>query len=191
MILSGPEIIRNVASSAITVTPFDPEMVNPNSIDLTLGTSILRYCDPIIDPRVETQVIEETIPAEGMVLPPMSFCLGSSREVVGSTDFVPIVHAKSSTARAGLFVHVTADLIDIGSIGNVTFQLFSTLALRVYPGMRIAQMTFWQPLGEIRHYAGKYQGSNGPVKSMIFRDPFWQEWSPRSTVMATAARASG
>lgn len=184
MILSGPEIVRNVESSAITVTPFDAEMVNPNSIDLTLGDSILRYCDPIIDPRVETQVIEERIPPEGVVLPPMSFCLGSSREVVGSTDFVPIVHAKSSTARAGLFVHVTADLIDIGSIGTVTFQLFSTLALRVYPGMRIAQMTFWRPYGEIRHYAGKYQGSSGPVKSMIFRDPFWHEQKSRPSLVA-------
>lgn len=174
MILTGHEIRSRIEAEDIVVTPFDPSFINPNSIDLTLDDRVLRYTDPIIDPRVEPEVVEEKIPEEGLLLEPMSFCLGSSREVVGSTRYVPLVHAKSSTARAGLFVHVTADLIDIGSIGTVTFQLFSTLALRVYPGMRIAQMTFWKPQGEITLYQGKYQGSSGPRKSMIFRDRHWE-----------------
>jgi dCTP deaminase len=174
MILSGSEIERQVAAAAITVSPFDPANINPNSIDLTLDDTVLRYRDPVIDPRVEANTYHVPIPADGLLLEPMSFCLGSSRETVGSNEFVPMVHAKSSTARAGLFVHITADLIDIGSIGVVTFQLFATLPLWVYPGMRIAQMTFWKPQGDITLYAGKYQGSRGPVKSMIFRDEFWK-----------------
>ncbi|MGC4900458.1 dCTP deaminase [Micromonospora echinospora] len=178
MILSGPEIRRQVERDGITVTPFDPEHLNPNSIDLTLGDTILRYRDEIIDPRQEQDVEEITIPRTGLLLEPLGFCLGSSREIVGSTQFVPVVHAKSSTARAGLFVHVTADLIDIGSIGNVTFQLFSTLPLRIFPGMRLAQMTFWKPQGDIVLYRGKYQGSKGPRKSMISQDPFWQSLFP-------------
>ncbi len=174
MILSGNEIRSRIEADDITVTPFDADHINPNSIDLTLADTVLRYCDPVIDPMREPEVIEVKIPEDGLLLEPMSFCLGSSREIVGSTKYVPMVHAKSSTARAGLFVHVTADLIDIGSIGTITFQLFSTLALRVYPGMRIAQMTFWKPLGEIVLYTGKYQGSTGPQKSMIFRDRHWE-----------------
>ncbi|GAA3753057.1 dCTP deaminase [Spinactinospora alkalitolerans] len=175
MILSGHEIRRQVEADAITVSPFDSDHINPNSIDLTLDDTILRYCDPVIDPRVEPEVVKLTVPEDGLLLEPMGFCLGSSREIVGSTEFVPMVHAKSSTARAGLFVHVTADLIDIGSIGTITFQLFSTLPLRVYPGMRIAQVTFWKPMGEITLYSGKYQGSAGPMKSMIFRDRYWDK----------------
>jgi dCTP deaminase len=178
VILSGPEIRRQVERDSITVTPFDPDHLNPNSIDLTLGDTILRYRNEVIDPREEQDVEEITIPRTGLLLEPLGFCLGSSREIVGSTEFVPVVHAKSSTARAGLFVHVTADLIDIGSIGTVTFQLFSTLPLRIFPGMRLAQMTFWKPQGDIVLYRGKYQGSKGPRKSMIFQDPFWQTLSP-------------
>ncbi|SBT41801.1 dCTP deaminase [Micromonospora auratinigra] len=174
MILTGHEIRSRIEADDIVVTPFDPDFINPNSIDLTLDDRVLRYRDPVIDPRVEPEVVEEKIPEDGLLLEPMSFCLGSSREVVGSTKYVPLVHAKSSTARAGLFVHVTADLIDIGSIGTITFQLYSTLALRVYRGMRIAQMTFWKPQGEITLYDGKYQGSAGPQKSMIFRDRHWE-----------------
>ncbi|WP_406091608.1 dCTP deaminase [Streptomyces sp. NBC_01013] len=178
MILTGPEIRRQVGRDGITVTPFDPDHLNPNSIDLTLGDTILRYRNEVIDPREEQEVEEITIPHTGLLLEPLGFCLGSSREIVGSTEFVPMVHAKSSTARAGLFVHVTADLIDIGSIGTVTFQLFSTLPLKIFPGMRLAQMTFWKPQGDIALYCGKYQGSKGPRKSMIFRDPFWQSLPP-------------
>jgi dCTP deaminase len=174
MILSGPEIRRQVEAGVITVSPFDPGHINPNSVDLTLDNVILRYCDPIIDPRVEAKTVEVAVPEDGLLLGGMDFCLGSSREIVGSTEFVPIVHAKSSTARAGLFVHVTADLIDIGSLGVITFQLFSTLPVKVYPGMRIAQMSFWKPQGKIALYAGKYQGSRGPVKSMIYRDSYWE-----------------
>jgi dCTP deaminase len=177
MILSGPEIKRQIETDAITVTPFDPALINPNSIDLTLDDRVLRYLNPIIDPRVEQPVAEIEVPPEGLLLEPLSFCLGSSREVVGSNEYVPMVHAKSSTARAGLFVHVTADLIDIGSIGCITFQLFSTLPLLVYPGMRIAQLSFWKPQGEIKLYSGKYQGSNGPRKSMIFLDRYWETLS--------------
>ena len=173
MILSGPEIERRVHSGQITVSPFCADHLNPNSIDLRLGDTLLQYVDSVLDPRVEAAVEEIRIPTDGLLLESYSFHLGSSLETVGSTEFVPMVHAKSSTARAGLFVHVTADLIDIGSLGTVTFQLFSTLPLRIFAGMRIAQMTFWQPYGEIVLYNGKYQGSQGPRKSMIFTDPFW------------------
>ncbi len=173
MILSGPEIERCVHGNKITVAPFCVDQLNPNSIDLRLGGILLRYVDSVIDPRVEAAVEELHIPTDGLLLEPYSFHLGSSLETIGSTEFVPMVHAKSSTARAGLFVHVTADLIDIGSVGNITFQLFSTLPLRIFAGMRIAQVTFWQPRGEIILYDGKYQGSQGPRKSMIFNDSFW------------------
>jgi dCTP deaminase len=44
--------------------------------------------------------------------------------------------------------------------------------------MRIAQMTFWRPVGRIVLYSGKYQGSRGPRKSMIFMDRFWETVAP-------------
>ncbi len=163
-----------MAAGEITLTPFDEEHVNPNSVDLCLADEFLRYTTSPIDPRYEAECETLRIDNEGYLMEAGAFLLGASREVVGSQHFVPIIHGKSSTARAGLFVHVTADLIDIGSIGNVTFQLYATLPIRLFAGMRIAQVTFWRPFGEIKLYDGKYKNSQGPRKSEIHRDPFWR-----------------
>jgi dCTP deaminase len=170
MILTGSQIASAVAAGDITLEPYLSDQVTTNSYDLRLGDELLRYTDEILDPFRPPTVERITIPAEGLVLPAGSFHLGSSVEVVGSDRFVPLIHAKSGVARLGLFVHCTADLIDIGSRGNVTFQLHATLPVRVYPRMLVGQVTFWVPKGEIVLYSGKYQGSRGPQPSRSWQD---------------------
>ena len=78
---------------------------------------------------------------------------------MGSDSFVPIIRGRSSFARLGLFIHVTADLIDIGSHNQWTLQLHCVQPLRLYAGMHVGQVTFWTVKGEIVLYSGKYQGS--------------------------------
>lgn len=167
MILTGKEIAKEVGKGGITITPFDPDCITTNSYDLAIGDHLLKYREEILDPRKNNQVEELIIPENGLVLPGGSFHLGASRERIGSNFYVPIIHAKSGIARLGLFVHVTADLIDIGSCGVTTFQLFATIPVRIYPGMKLAQVSFWQPKGEIVLYNGKYQNSKGPRPHML------------------------
>ena len=83
---------------------------------------------------------------------------------------MPIIRGKSSTGRIGLFVHITADLIDIGSHGKLTLMLHSVQPVRIYPGMRIGQVTFWSTVGDIELYTGKYQHSKGPQASQTYKD---------------------
>jgi dCTP deaminase len=170
MILTGNKISEEVSNGRIVIEPFLDESVTTNSYDLTLGETIIRYKADVIDPRVPAPYEEIIIPEEGLLLQKSDFVLGHSAEKLGSDFFVPIIHGKSGTARMGLFVHVTADLIDIGSHGVSTFQLFATLPVRIYAGMPIAQVSFWKPLGEIKLYEGKYQGSKGPRPSMTYKD---------------------
>lgn len=170
MILSGLSIREEFNLRRINIQPYRDEHITTNSYDLTLGTKFLRYTGEVLDPRKENPHEIFEVDEKGIVLKKGDFLLGHSAEVIGSDHYVPIIHAKSSTARLGLFVHVTADLIDIGSHGNVTFQLYSTLPVKVYPGMRIGQVSFWKPKGDIELYQGKYQGSNGPRASEVYRD---------------------
>ena len=170
MILTGQEIFNQVEKGRIKISPFYEEQITTNSYDLHLGDQLLRYKSNVLDPKVKQEYEIFSIPKDGLVLPQGSFHLGATFEKVGSDHFVPILHAKSGTARRGLFVHVTADLIDIGSYGNLTLQLYATLPVKVYPGMCLAQVTFWEPVGDIKLYSGKYQGSEGPRASEIYRD---------------------
>jgi dCTP deaminase len=75
-----------------------------------------------LDPRQDNKAREIIIPREGYVLKGRHFYLGHSAEEIGSDHYVPMLHCKSGIARLGLFIHVTADLIDIGSHGNLTLQ---------------------------------------------------------------------
>ncbi len=170
MILTGAKIKEEAVKGDITILPFDETNVTTNSYDLMLGPTLIRYTEEVLDPRKENAFEEVIIPDEGLLLPANSFHLGSSAETIGSDMYVPIIHARSGIARLGLFVHVTADLIDIGSKGQVTFQLYATLPIKIYRNMKIAQVTFWQPKGDIRLYSGKYQGSEGPRTSQSYRD---------------------
>lgn len=170
MILTGKKIIEEVENNKIEISPFDKNRVTTNSYDLSLGKTIIRYTCGVIDPKKEASYEEIAIPEDGLVLKAGDFVLGHSNERIGSDFYVPLIHGKSGTARMGLFVHVTADLIDIGSHGVSTFQLYATLPVRLYPGMLIAQVSFWVPFGDIILYKGKYQNSKGPLPSLGYKD---------------------
>lgn len=170
MILTGKEILAQFQQGKIDLQPFDPHRLTTNSYDLTLGDRFIQYTGDVIDPAKPNAYREMIVGPEGIVMQKNDFLLGHSVEIVGSDFFVPKIHAKSSAARLGLFVHVTADLIDLGSHGNVTFQLYATLPVKLYPGMSVGQVSFWKPKGEITLYDGKYQGSSGPQPSQVFRD---------------------
>ncbi|WP_419241771.1 dCTP deaminase [Cardinium endosymbiont of Nabis limbatus] len=170
MILTGVFIREEFNNKRININPFDYRNITTNSYDLTLGKKFLRYTNAVIDPKKENPYEIFEIEEDGMVLNQGEFLLGHSVEEIGSDYYVPIIHARSSIARLGLFVHVTADLIDIGSHGNVTFQLYSTLQVRIYPWMRIGQVSFWKPKGDIKLYDGQYQESKGPIGSKFFKD---------------------
>ena len=170
MILSGIKIKEKVLLNEITIDPFFPSQINPNSYNFRLGKTLRVYEDEILDPKKENKTKTIEIPAEGYLLVPTRLYLGHTEETMGSKLYVPIIRGRSSIGRIGLFIHITADLIDIGSINQWTLQMHCVQPLRVYPGMLIGQVTFWTVEGEIKLYTGKYQGSRGPMASQIHRD---------------------
>lgn len=170
MILTGNEIKSEVGLGKIKIKPFNINHCTTNSYDLCLGNVLIQYTEDVLDPKKENKYQELVIPKEGMILPKNSFFLGSSKEKIGSNFYVPMIHAKSGVARLGLFVHVTADLVDIGYYGEITFQLYATLPVKIYPGMKLGQVSFWVPKGEINLYNGKYQNSTGPQVSKTYQD---------------------
>jgi len=170
MILTGNEIAKRVNNKEIIVSPFLKENLNPNSYNFRLGRTMKVYKNELIDPAKENPVDIISIDDDGFILEPRKLYLAETIETMGSTKFVPTYAARSSVARMGMFINLSAPLGDIGFIGKWTIQLFCIHPVKVYYGMNIGQMMFWHTSGEITLYQGKYQNANGPIESRIHID---------------------
>ena len=167
MILTGEGIHAEVRSGKISILPFDPDRLNPNSYDFKLGRTLLVYRKRTLDARARNSTRSITLDDDGFELRPNRIYLAHTVEHFSTQHYVPIFFAKSTVARLGLFVHVTSNLIDIGHRGQWTLQLHAVQPIRIYPDMLIGQATFWKPRGTIRLYSGKYQNSRGPIASRL------------------------
>lgn len=170
MILTGPAIADAVARGDIVIDPFDASRLGPNSYDFSLGSRCVQYAERELDARRANPTVEREIDEEGVRLEPDQVYLFNTAEVMGSTRYVPIIRGRSSAGRLGIFIDITADLIDIGSINQWTLQLHAVLPVRVWPRMIIGQVTFWCAEGSIQLYDGKYGRIPSPVPSLAHLD---------------------
>jgi dCTP deaminase len=171
MILTGPQIESAVEQSDIVIRPFRKRQLAPNSYDFRLGNRCCVYTSKTLDAAKENSTRTFTIPKSGIVLQPDRVYLVNTEETMGSTRYVPIIRGRSSVGRLGIFIDITADLIDLGSINQWTLQLHAVHPVRVYPGMLIGQVTFWRTSGRRMHYNGKYRRHQSPVPSLSHLDP--------------------
>src|SRR5688572_508957 len=132
MILTGLKIAEEVKNGNIIIDPFDHNQINPNSYNFRLGKTIKVYKNKVLDPKKENETRTITIPEEGLLLKPNILYLAHTKEKMGSEKYVPVIRGRSSTGRLGLFVHITADLIDIGSINQWTLMLHAVQDLIIY-----------------------------------------------------------
>lgn len=170
MILTSDKIHEEVLENKITIVPYDAKYLNPNSYNFHLGETLYVYTNNVIDPKVEQPIKEIKIPDSGFLLEPGELYLGHTKEVMGSNHYVPLIFGRSSIGRLGLFIQITAPLGDIGFTGCWTLQLTSVLPTKIYKDLRIGQIFFIMPYGDITLYNGKYQNSVQARKSEIFRD---------------------
>lgn len=173
--LSGLEIIEQIKKKAIRIDPFNVDHMGPNSYDLTLGSKLLVYEEDVLDMRKENAHREVEIPPEGLVLEPRQLYLGVTREIAGSQFFVPCIEGRSSVARLGLAVHITAGFGDVGFCSCWTLEMIAVKPVRIYAGVRICQIYFDTVEGQIVPYAGKYcrygeQDDGVPVASRMYED---------------------
>lgn len=146
MILTGPKIEAEIANDRIQISPFNKELVNPNSYNYRLGDELL-VMPGIIDTRSQSATERIVIPEEGYTLQPGIVYLGFTYEKIGSTTYVPSLIGRSSLGRLGLFLQITADLGHVGTYHNWALEMTVVQPLRIYPLMRIGQVSFWKTDG--------------------------------------------
>lgn len=182
MILTGPEIERQVREGRIHISPFKPENVGPNSYDVALASGLVVYDlahpSATLDMRRPTPTQRLEIPEDGLVLRPGRLYLGATVEAAVSNHFVPLLEGRSSVGRLGISIHVTAGFGDIGwgydgaKCLHPTWTLEITVVhpVKVYAGIRVAQVYFLKPDGDLRYYKGKYSQQKLAEPSRLHED---------------------
>ena len=131
--------------------------------DLDVGSELLSMAmgtvdvfDDDIDMMVEPRTIDVLIPEEGIILVPGVLYLGSTVEYTETHRHVPYLDGRSSVGRLGVSIHVTAGRGDVGFCNHWTMEIWVIQPVRVYPNIRIGQLTYHSVLGDVsRRYATK------------------------------------
>lgn len=112
MILSDRDLRFLIEDGSLVIEPFDPEAVQPSSIDLRVGNQFRVFANsryPYIDVRKPMEGLTEMVEAsedEPFILHPGEFVLGSTLERVAlPQDKVGRLEGKSSLGRLGLLIH--------------------------------------------------------------------------------------
>lgn len=175
------QIQAYIESDHFSVSPFDPKLINPNSLDFRLADGHKKYmgfmCSPI-NPYDQETVEQGLFEKTGkFVLSPGKFVLGSTVEKIRlPADICAEITGKSSVARLGIQIHQTGGWIDAGFEGQITLEIGNcgTRPVLLHPGMLIGQLVFHQtqiakvPYGN--RPGSKYQNQAGPVASKYFQN---------------------
>jgi dCTP deaminase len=178
MILSDSRILEEIAKGNIVIEPFQRENLGSNSYDVRLGRYLAVYEDEVLDARLHNRIREMEIPSEGIVLQPGLLYLGVTEEYTETHLHVPFLEGKSSVGRLGIHIHATAGKGDVGFCNAWTLEITVAQAVRVYAGMPIGQLIYFEVSGPVinrydRKSSAKYnQPSRRPVESMMWKNQF-------------------
>lgn len=169
--LVDKDILAAVGVGWIVINPFDRKCLGSNSYDVHLAPTlrvyarrskvlerrlandgddlgqVVRTIDEPLDVRVPRETVDVTIPEDGLVLEPGELYLASTVEYTESPRHLPVLNGRSSLGRLGLSIHVTAGTGDVGFRGRWTMELFVVKRLRVYPGIPVGQLLWFEVSG--------------------------------------------
>lgn len=178
MILTDQKILESLERGFIKIQPYRQECLGTNSYDVHLGKTLGVYRDEALDAKKHNEIDTFDIPAEGFLLTPERFYLGVTEEYTESHRHVPFLEGKSSVGRLGIDIHATAGKGDVGFCNYWTLEISVKQPVRVYAGMPIGQLIYFETSGDILTPYGskasaKYNKVQAiPVESMMWKNLF-------------------
>lgn len=178
MILSDARILEEIESGNIVIEPFERSRLGSNSYDVRLGKYLAVYKERVLDARKHNQIDEIIIPEEGFILEPNTLYLGVTEEYTETHKHVPFLEGKSSIGRLGIHIHATAGKGDVGFCNTWTLEITVAQAVRVYAGMPIGQLIYFDVNGDVINLYNKKGSAKyttrtvKPVESMMWKNKF-------------------
>jgi dCTP deaminase len=176
MILTDTKILQEMEKGTIVISPFDRKFLGTNSYDVHLARYLAVYKSDILDARVHNDIDHFEIPDDGLILLPHRLYLGVTAEYTETPAHVPFLEGKSSIGRLGIDIHATAGKGDIGFCNTWTLEISVKQPVRVYHGMPIGQILYFEISGKIgmsykEKMSAKYNvRTDRPVESMMWKN---------------------
>ncbi|MHC2990373.1 deoxycytidine triphosphate deaminase [Pontibacter sp. HJ8] len=176
MILTDKQILAEIEKGTILIEPFKRSGLGTNSYDVHLGRYLATYRDEVLDARLHNEIDVFDIPEEGIVLRPDTLYLGVTLEYTETHAHVPFLEGKSSVGRLGIDIHATAGKGDVGFCNTWTLEISVTQPVRVYHGMPIGQLIYFEVSGGIENYYNLKENAKynhrtmKPVESMMWKN---------------------
>jgi dCTP deaminase len=176
LIFTDQKILASIERREIVIEPFRRECLGTNSYDVHLGKYLATYKDRVLDAKKHNAIELFEIGEEGFVLQPGTLYLGVTEEYTETHNSVPFLEGKSSIGRLGIDIHATAGKGDVGFCNTWTLEISVTQPVRVYAGMPVGQLIYFNIDGQIENYYNKKRNAkynertDKPVESMMWKN---------------------
>lgn len=170
MFWSDIDIINGLKTGLIEIDPFDENLLQPASYDITLGNKLIIY-----NARGGPCNYWDLCELGYFEIRPGDFILGSTEQRVKlDNGVVARIEGKSTNARNGLLIH-TAGYVDPGFAGQLTLEIscLHPHGVQLHAGMRIGQLSFNSLLTKTsagygdKKWNSHYQGQVGPTPASM------------------------
>lgn len=189
-LLTDKRILNLLENKQINILPILnlKQQLGSSSFDVRLGTSFQLYYpsqsgiidfideDTLKNADMNSKLVDLDF-MESITLAPKQFMLAHTMEYVKLSDNIAAeIEGRSSYARLGIEVHMTAGFIDPGFEGTITLEIYNGGAnsIRLYPGIRIAQLRFFEVKVPVNSYgknkSAKYKGLLKHHSTLQFQD---------------------
>ncbi len=176
MILTDKQILTEIKKGTIIISPFNRKFLGSNSYDVHLGKNLAVYKDEILDSKKHNKIKHFQITKDGFILQPHMLYLGVTEEYTETHEHVPFLEGKSSIGRLGIDIHATAGKGDVGFCNYWTLEISVKQPVRVYAGMPIGQLIYFEVSGEVEVSYNKKKNakynhlSKKPIESMMWKN---------------------
>lgn len=171
-----------ISSGKIKIDPYEPELIQPNSLDIRLAREFRSYIPngDIIDLHDRDSIERDTVfeVCESKILYPGQSVLGSTLERIHlPSDIFAELAGRSSVARTFVAIHVCAGVVDAGFEGNLTLEMVNlgSRPVKLYAFEPIAQLIFTQTEKKCDKPYGVKKGSRYQNQGHAELSKIWQQ----------------
>jgi len=168
VVLAKSELLKLIHQGKIKIEPFTEDQIGPASIDMTLGNEFRTFkkARSILQAKPDfelsnDEITEKHYVSDGeyfLLLPQESLHAITREKLTLPENICGWIQGRSSFARIGLMVHITASFIQPGSSNRQVLEIFNVapIPIALYPGTRICHVILEKTEG-IGKYEGKYR----------------------------------